>query len=100
MIGTAELDPSSARPWVGLLDLRVAFPIASLGNVSTFVALPRPKCAARGWLISRTCQKVFPQMVARTRILAPIAERLATVPTHLTSSQALLFPLLTTNKSR
>src|SRR5665213_2402911 len=76
----------------------------SMRRVSMLVALPRPKWASNGpaqkpslVLISRSCQKVLPPMDALARTLAPMAERLETVPTNLTRSQALLFPLFRYN---
>src|SRR5258708_5549046 len=73
----------------------------SMRTVSAFVASPKTKRAPEGWtqrppplFISRSCQNAFPPIVAWTRTLAPIAERLDAIPTNFTSSQALELPLL------
>ena len=64
-------------------------------SVSTWSASPKPKFAGSSfWLaypfppaISRVCQSEVPSIVARSEILAPVAERLEACPTNLTSNQ-------------
>lgn len=74
--------------------------------VSTFVASPRPKWASRlFWekapTFPETCrswQTSSPQIVALTRSLAPIADRLDAVPINRTSSHWLDPPRLRYSK--
>src|SRR5260221_445990 len=72
----------------------------SIRMVDIFVASPSPKCASRGELLqpapcemSRNCQTSLPPMIAFTRTLAPMAERLDAVPSHRILIQPLALPL-------